>query len=89
MKEHFDSLLLYSGTESLLYETRIIDLYKNLNEPNALNEKFDFSNYERDKNLFDNKNKVNVWKFKDEMKGRPVLSFCAHISKMYSSTSEG
>ena len=89
MKKHFDCSLLYSDTDSLTYEIRTIDLYKDLKESNDLNEKFDFSNYERDNNLFDDKNKMVVLKFKDELKGRPMESFCALKSKMYSITTEG
>ena len=88
MKQNFDCSLLYSDTDSLIYEIRTIaiDLYNDLKESNDLNEKFDFSNYERDNNLFDDKHKLVVLKFKDEMKGRPMLSFCA---LKYSITTEG
>ena len=91
MKQNFDCSLLYSDTDSLIYEIRTIaiDLYNDLKESNDLNEKFDFSNYERDNNLFDDKHKLVVLKFKDEMKGRPMLSFCALKSRMYSITTEG
>ena len=75
--------------DSLTYEIRTIDLYIDLKESNDLNEKFDFSNYERDNNLFDDKHKIVVLKFNDEMKGRLMLSFCALKSKMYSITTEG
>ena len=89
MKKHFDCLLLYSDTDSLTYEIRTIDLFKDLKESNDLNEKLDFSNYERDNDLFDDKNKMVVLKFKDELKGRPMENFCALKSKMYSITTEG
>ena len=89
MKKDFECLLLYSDTDSLTYEIRTIDLYKDLKESSDLNEKLDFSNYEGDKNLFDDKNKMVVLKFKDELKGRPMESFWALKSKMYSITTEG
>ena len=37
MKKHFDCLLLYSDTDSLTYEIRTIDLYKDLKESNDFN----------------------------------------------------
>ena len=89
MKKHFDCSLLYSDTDSLTYEIRTFDLYNDLKESNDLKEKFDFSNYERDNILFDDKHKMVVLKIKDEMKGQPMLSFCALKSKMYSITTEG
>ena len=88
MKKYFVCSLLYSDTVPLTCEIRTTDLYNDLKESNDLNEKFDFSNYERDNNLFDDKHKMDVLKFKDEMKGRPMLSFCALNSKMYSITNE-
>ena len=72
----------------MTYEIRTIDLYKDIKESSYLNEKFDFSNYERDNTLFDDKHKMVVLKFKEEMKGRPMLSFCALKSKKYSITTE-
>ena len=89
MKKHCDCLLLYSDTDSLTYEIITINLYNDLKESKDLNENIDFSNYARDNNLFDDKNNMVVLKFKDEMKGRPMESFCALNSKMYSIKTEG
>ena len=84
MKTTFDCSLLYSDTDSLLYEIRGEDFQDKIASDSALSEQFDFSNYPSDHELFDTKNKMVTLKFKDEMAGAPIKEFIRLKPKMYS-----
>ena len=90
MKPHFDCRLLYLDTDSLLYKIRSEDLYKELAaKPNILSE-FDFSNYPKEHQIFNNNNnKLVVLKYKDEFAGQLIDEFISLKPKLYSITSTG
>ena len=74
--------LLYTDTDSLMYEIESEDVYKELGMK-ALGY-FDFSNYPEDHFLKSNLNKKVPGKFKDECGGVPIEEFVGLRSKMYS-----
>ena len=89
MKPHFDCRLLYLVTDSLLFIIRSDDFYKELAaKPNILSE-FDFSNYSKEHQIFNNNNKLVVLKYKDEFAGKLIDEFILLKPKFYSITSTG
>ena len=74
--------LLYTDTDSLLYEVQTDDLYADL-KLNFPTEKFDFSNYDPNHPLFCVDNKRVPGCFKDETKGHVIEKFVGLRSKMY------
>ena len=84
MKLNFDCSLLYSDTDSLLYEIRGDDFYKKLANDTLLKQHFDFSNYPPDHFLYNTENKMVTLKFKEEMRGSAIKEFVGLIAKMYS-----
>ena len=84
---HFDCSLLYSDTDSLLYEMRD-EFYKKVVDDVSLKQHFDFSNYPESHPLFNNDNKMVTLKFKEEMRGCPIKEFVGLKAKMYSITYE-
>lgn len=74
--------LLYTDTDSLIYEIHTDDLYKDLETlfPKPV---FDFSNYPKENRLFSDIYKKIPGYFKDECKGQPIESFVGLRSKMY------
>ena len=84
MKLNFDCSLLYSDTDSLLYEIRGDDFYKKLANDNLLKQHFDFSNYPLDHFLYNAENKMVTLKFKEEMRGSAIKEFVGLKAKMYS-----
>lgn len=85
MKPNFDCSLLYSDTDSFIYEIRgCDDFYETLAEkPNVLKE-FDFSNFPVNHKMFDDSQARVTLKFKDEMAGHPIMEFCGLKPKLYS-----
>ena len=89
MKPNFECQLLYSDTDSLLYQVKSEDLYREISEKrNNLNE-LDLSNYPKNHPLYDPKNKVVVLKFKDEFPGDIITEFISLKPKLYSILSRG
>lgn len=86
MKPHFkESLqLLYTDTDSLLYEVNCEDVYKELAQIQKSKSVFDFSNYPKDHFLYDHSKKKIPGLFKDETAGVPPKAFVGLRSKMYS-----
>ena len=84
MKKFFDCQLVYSDTDSLLYEIKHPDLYQELVENHELKQNFDFSNYPRNHPLFSDNNKMVTLLFKDEMGGKIMEEFVGLKPKMYS-----
>lgn len=84
MKAHFANRLqlLYTDTDSFVYEIQSTDLYAELAQLPA--DEFDFSNYPPDHPLFSTRNKRVPGKFKDECAGKQIKSFVGLRSKMYS-----
>lgn len=73
--------LLYTDTDSLLYEITDSNMNEKLRE---LNDFFDFSNYPKCHKLYNPKGKKIPGLFKDETAGEPILEFVGLRSKMYS-----
>lgn len=83
MKAQFgkDLRLLYTDTDSLIYEICQPDVYSKLKD---LAPYFDFSNYPKSHILYSSKNKRVPGLFKDETAGEPITEFVGLRSKMYS-----
>ncbi len=64
--------LLYTDTDSLVYEVETEDLYTDMGKRADL---FDFSNYSKDHPLYNTMNKGVIGKFKDECAGIPMREF--------------
>ena len=73
--------LLFTDTDSLMYEIQTDDVYKDLFVDK---EKFDNSDYPEDSPFYFGENKKVIGKFKDEAAGIPITEFVGLKSKMYS-----
>jgi len=73
--------LLYSDTDSLAIQIKTHNILKDLKN---LSEYFDFSNLDKNHPLFSEKNKAELFKFKEEFCLRPISRLCALKSKVYS-----
>ena len=80
-KSKFDAKLLFTDTDSLLYEIKTEDVYEDFYHDENL---FDFSDNPLDSKFFDLVNKKAIGKMKDEFKGRIVSEFVGIKSKIYS-----
>ena len=89
MKPNFECKLLYSDTDSFLYEIVSEDLFEDLAKNIELKKHFDFSNYAEDHVLFDRSQKKETLKFKDEMGGKLKKEFVCLKPKLYSILAEG
>ena len=81
IKSKFDAKLLFTDTDSLVYEIKTEDVYEDLYQGKDL---FDFSDYPLDSTFYDPVNKKAIDKIKDELKGRKTNEFIGLKSKMYS-----
>ena len=77
----FDAKLLFTDTDSLVYEIKTEDVYEDFYQDKNL---FDFSDYPLNSKLFDPVNKKVIGKMKDEIKGKNINEFIGLKSKMYS-----
>jgi hypothetical protein len=75
--------LLFTDTDSLVYQIYTDDLYADLS---AHREHFDFSGYSNTHSLFDEGNKMVMGKMKDESGGDIITEFVGLRPKMYSYT---
>ena len=73
--------LLFTDTDSLMYEIETKDAYKDFWNDK---DKFDNSDYPESSPYFDKTNKKVIGKFKDEAAGVPIYEFVGLRSKMYS-----
>ena len=73
--------LLFTDTDSLTYDIKTQDVYKEFWSDKHL---FDFSNYCNCSEFYDSTNKKVVGKMKDETAGVPIVEFVGLRSKMYS-----
>ena len=80
--------LLYTDTDSLMYEIQSENPYQELKDGDKLGW-FDFSNYPKDHPLFDDRIKRVPGLFKDECNVRYIKEFVGLRSKMYSLSVEG
>ena len=76
-----EAKLLFTDTDSLMYEIQTDDVYKDLFVDK---EKFDNSDYSKDSPFYFGENKKVIGKFKDEAAGIPITEFVGLKSKMYS-----
>ena len=67
IKSKFSANLLFTDTDSLVYEIDTKDVYEDFYGDENL---FDFSDYPRDSKFFDPVNKKVIAKVKDELKGK-------------------
>ena len=81
IKSKFDAKLLFTDTDSLVYEIKTKDIYEDFYEDKNL---FDFSDYPLDSKFFDPVNKKVIGKMKVEFKERISSEFIGLKSKMYS-----
>ena len=81
IKKSFDAELLLTDTDSLTYEIKSENFYEEFFKLKYL---FDFSNYPKDSNFFDEANETVIGKMKDEFGGVIVIEFVGLKSKMYS-----
>jgi hypothetical protein len=72
--------LLYQDTDSLVYEIRTNDVYRDML---ANQNDFDTSNYPQDHMCYDTRNARVLGKFKDESDGRPIKEFIGLMPKLY------
>ena len=77
----YDANLLFTDTDSLVYETNSKDVYEQCFKDRRL---FDFSGYSIDSKYYDSTNKKVLGKMKDEFNGVKVVEFVGSKSKMYS-----
>ena len=73
--------MLFTDTDSLTYKIKSEDVYKGFFKHKRL---FDFSNYPKDSNFFDETNKKVTGKIKDQSKVKIIDEFVALKSKVYS-----
>ena len=73
IKEKYGSntKLLFTNTDSLTYNIRTKDIYKDFW---ADKNKFDFSDYNKNSGFYDRTNKKVIGKMKDETKGVPIVA---------------
>ena len=84
MKENFQCNLLYSDTDSFVYEIQSDDFYEEVQRKSDIMNLFDFSNFPQEHVLYSKDNEKVVLKFKDEMGGRIIVEFCGLKPKLYS-----
>ena len=78
----FDCSLLFTDTDSLVYEIKGNDsVYDKVFKDKEL---FDFSGYDKESVYYDCVNKKVIGKMKDEMSGKIIAEFVGLRSKMYS-----
>ena len=81
MKSKSDAKLLFTDTESLVYEIKTEDVYEDFYRDKNL---FDFSYYPLNSNFFDPVNKKVIGKMKDEFQGKIISEFVGLKLKIYS-----
>ena len=74
-----NSRLLLTDTDSLMYEIKTEDVYKNFSNDKEM---FDFGNYSTKSKYYDNSNKLVVGKMKNETAGIAIEEFVRLKPKM-------
>ena len=72
---------MFTDTDSLTYEIKSENVYEDFFKWKDL---FDFSNYSKDSKFFDDTNKRDIGKMKDEYGGVIIDQFIGLKSRMYS-----
>ena len=81
-----NSRLLFTDTDSLMYEIKTEDVYEDFGNDKEI---FNFSNYSNKSKYYDNSNKLVVGKMQDETAGVAIIEFVGLKSKMYSNLVDG
>ena len=81
IKKNFSAELLFTDTDSLTYEIKSENIYKEFYKWKDL---FDFSNYAKDSTFYDDTNKKVIGKMKDEYGGVNIDQLIGLKPKMYS-----
>ena len=81
IKKKFDADLLFTDTDSLIYEIKSEDVYEEFFKRKHL---FDFSNYPKNSKFFNATNKKVIAKMKDVSEGKMIDEFLGFYSKTYS-----
>ena len=81
-----NSRILFTGTDSLIYEIKTEDVYEDFSKDKEM---FDFSNYSTKSKYYDNSNKLVVGKKKDETADLAIEEFVGLKPKMYSYLVDG
>ena len=87
----FNYHLLYSDTDSLMYEIKTeknSNFNEKLYEKREISDNCDFSNYPSDHFLYNAENKLTILKFKNEFPGNIITEFVALKPKFYSILSQ-
>ena len=84
MKEHFNCKLLYSDTDSFVYEIFSNDFFADLKQKSTVKDLFDCSNFLTNHEMYDQSNARVTLKFKDEMVGKTISEFVGLKPKLYS-----
>ena len=79
IKKNFNAELLFTDTDSLVYEIKSKNVYEDFFKWKNL---FDFSNYSKDSKFFDDANEKVIGITKDEMGGFIIVEFIGLKSKM-------
>ena len=77
----FNATLLFTDTDSLVYEIKKVDVYENFYQDKDL---FDFSEYSSNSKFFDQTNKKVIGKINDEFRRKIIIEFVGLKSKIYS-----
>ena len=80
IKNNFSAKLLFTDTDSLTYEIKSENIYEEFHKQTDL---FDYSNYSKDSNIFDESIKKVIGKMKDEFGSIITDEFVGLKSKMY------
>ena len=83
MKKHFNCKLLYSDTDSFVYEIFSNDFFADLKRKTAVKDLFDFSNFPTNHDMYDQSNASVTLKFKHEMGGKTISEFVGLKPKLY------
>ena len=81
IKSKFDAKMLFTDTDSLVYEIKAEGVYEEFYQDKNL---FDFSEYPLDSKFFDPDNKKVAGKMQDELKGKAISEFAGLKLRMYS-----
>ena len=81
IKSKYNANLLFTDTDSLVYEIKTNDVDEDFYENKNL---FDFSDYPQDSKFFYPANKKVIGKMKDKVKGQIIGEFVGLKSKLYS-----
>ena len=84
-QKHFDAELLFTDTDSLTYEIKSEDVYKEFFKHRHL---FDFRNFSKESKFYDSQNEMVIGKMKVVNKGILINKLVGLKSKMHSLLSD-